>query len=158
LSGWQSYDNKNWAMIGNPTVPLAIEDFQYVTLFVTPNSNSQTMEANFSMFYVYQYTPINPTNIFKSEEVRTNESWFPIRTVGLLDNTSKYLSMEKINALNNSCNFLDNFKIKNYRLKIYNSTSLLLFCGTETLRPAKVMTSKIVLIGSSLGNVTLELW
>ena len=157
VSGWQSYDNKNWVAIGSSRVPIAIEDLQYVTLFATPYSSSKTIEANFSMFYVYQYASPEPTGIIKNEETRINESWYPLRTVGLA-NQQNVLSKDKIKALNDNCNLLINFGLDNYRLKIYNSTNRLLFCGTDTLSAPKVVINKNVLIENDLGNVTLELW
>lgn len=156
VSGWNSTNGKNWNQVGY-AVPFAIEDFQYVTLFVTPRDTGDIGEINFSMFYVYQYASPEPTGIIKNEEIRTNESWFPIRTIGLA-NQPNVLSSDKIKALNENCNLLYNFNLNNYRLKIYNSTNLILSCGTETLTPAKVIVNKNVLIGNDLGNITLELW
>jgi hypothetical protein len=79
------------------------------------------------------------------------------QTLGLLDSSSRYLSNTKIDALNMSCDMMDNLT-SNYRLQIYNTSGLILFCGSETLKPPKVIVSKKVLIGLSLGNITLELW
>ncbi len=68
------------------------------------------------------------------------------------------LSKNKIANLSYNCSLMNNFDIKDYRLKIYNSTNSLLFCGRDTLKPAKVIVNKNVLIENDLGNVTLELW
>jgi len=157
VSGWQSNDSINWVLIGSPKTPIAIEDFQYVTLFTSSVSSSQVIEANFSLFYVYRYASPEPTGTIKGEETRTNQSWFPVKTVGLADQPNA-LSADKIAVLNGNCDLLLNFGLSTYRLRIYNSTNLLLFCGTESLSPAKITVSKYVRIGNSLGNITLELW
>ncbi len=68
------------------------------------------------------------------------------------------LSISKIDMLNSNCNILDNFLLKSYRLKIYNSTNLLLFCGNENLNPATAIEVKYVEIEGDYGNVSLELW
>jgi len=69
-------------------------------------------------------------------------------------------STAKIYDLNQSCSYLDTLDIGTYRLKIYNSTSMLLFCGTESLKPPKIFISKYIAFieESDLGNVTLEVW
>jgi hypothetical protein len=157
VSVWQSNDSKIWVPIGPPKSPIAIEDFQYVTLFASPASSSQVIEANFSLFYVYRYASPEPAGTIKNEETRTNVSWFPVKTVGLADQ-SDVLSVGKIAALNGNCDLLLNFGLSTYRLRIYNSTNLLLYCGTESLSPAKITVSKYVKVGNSLGNITLELW
>lgn len=157
VSGWQSLDNINWNPIGSPQTPIAIENLQYVTLFASPISSPLTIEANFSLFYVYRYASPEPTGIIKGEENRTNESWFPIKTVGLADQPD-VLSADKIAILNGNCGLLLNFGLNTYRLRIYNSTDLLLYCGTESLSPAKITVSKYVRIGNDLGNITLETW
>lgn len=157
VSGWQSPDNINWNPIGSPQTPIAIEDIQYVTLFASPISSPLTIEANFSLFYVFRYASPESTGTIKGEETRTNVSWFPIKTVGLADQPDA-LSMDKITTLNGNCNLLLNFGLNTYRLRIYNSTDLLLYCGTESLSPAKITVSKYVRIGNDLGNITLETW
>jgi hypothetical protein len=157
VSGYQSYDNINWVSIGSTRSPLAIEDYQYVSLFATPASSSQVIEANFSLFYVYRYASPEPTGTIKGEETKTNQSWFPIKTVGLADQPD-VLSTDKITALNGNCDLLLNFGLSTYRLRIYNSTNLLLYCGTESLSPAKITVSKYVKVGNDLGNITLEMW
>jgi len=157
VSGWYSSNGRDWTQQGSYEIPIAIEDFQYVTLFVTPRIITDTGEANFSMFYVYQHAFPEPKGIIKDEEIKTNYSWHPIRTVGLAYKPN-VLSLEKITALNENCDLFFNFEITDYRLKIYNSTHRLLFCGTDTLKPSKVVVNKNVLIENDLGNVTLELW
>jgi len=156
VSGWYSIDGNQWTQQYS-VIPFAIEDFQYVTLIESPVSGSLTGESNYSMFYVYRYASPEPTGTIKGEETRTNESWFPIKTVGLADQPD-VLSVDKIAALNGNCDLLLNFGLNTYRLRIYNSTNLLLYCGTESLRPAKITVSKYVKIGNSLGNITLEVW
>jgi hypothetical protein len=68
------------------------------------------------------------------------------------------LSIDKINDLSSDCSLLDNFILKAYRLKIYNSTDLLLFCGIDVLDPPAAFEVKYVEIEGDYGNVTLELW
>jgi hypothetical protein len=80
-----------------------------------------------------------------------------VKTVGLA-NEQNVLSSSKIYELNKNCSLMSNFGIDNYRLKIYNSTNLLLFCGTNSLKPAQVVVSKYVMVENDLGNITLELW
>jgi hypothetical protein len=158
VSGFYSRDGRNWNQVGNDVIPIGIEDFQYPTLIESPTSGSAEGEANFSSFYVYRYAFPEPQAMFRSEEARTNDIWFPVKTIGLLDSNSKSLSNSKISALNASCSLLDNLKIGTYRLTIYNSTSLALFCGSETLKPPRVVVYKNVMIEGNLGNMTLELW
>ncbi|NIM46698.1 MAG: hypothetical protein GTN40_00885 [Candidatus Aenigmarchaeota archaeon] len=76
----------------------------------------------------------------------------------LLANEPYNLSKEKIENLNQNCGLLDNFGIESYRLKIYNSTDLMLFCGIDSLKPPKVFVMKYVIIENDSGNTTLELW
>ncbi len=78
--------------------------------------------------------------------------------VGLIAEKPYRISEIKIGDISQDCDILDIFELETYRLRVYNSTDLLLFCGTETLRPPKVVVSKKVFIGNNLGNVTLELW
>jgi hypothetical protein len=68
------------------------------------------------------------------------------------------LSINKINNLVSDCSLLDNFVLKSYRLKIYNSTNLLLFCGIDASEPPAAYEIKYVEIEGDYGNVTLELW
>jgi hypothetical protein len=80
-----------------------------------------------------------------------------VKRVGLA--ISPYnLSVSKIDSLNSNCGLLDNFNLGSYRLKIYNSTHQLLFCGYETLEPPLSVEIKYVRIGIDYGNVSLELW
>jgi len=76
----------------------------------------------------------------------------------LISNKPYKLSKEKVNNLNQNCDLLNNFSLETYRLKIYNSTDLLLFCGFDSLKPPKVFVMKYVIIEDDLGNMTLELW
>jgi len=78
--------------------------------------------------------------------------------VGLITKQPYNVSQQKIDELNQDCDRLNAFDIKTYRLKIYNSTDLLLFCGFDSLKPPVVSVSKIVLIENNLGNITLDLW
>lgn len=78
--------------------------------------------------------------------------------VGLISKQPYNISEEKIDGLKQNCDRLNAFDFKTYRLKIYNSTDLLLLCGTETLKPPIVSVSKNILIENNLGNITLDLW
>jgi hypothetical protein len=80
-----------------------------------------------------------------------------MQSLGLLDKRTGQLSNEKIDALGSNCSMMDGI-VSNYRLKIYNSSGMILMCGSETLKPPKVIASKSLVIGGSFGNVTLELW
>lgn len=68
------------------------------------------------------------------------------------------LSISKINRLSSNCDLLDNFYLGSYRLKIYDSTDLLLICGQDVLEPPLSVETKYVKIGNEFGNITLELW
>ena len=80
-----------------------------------------------------------------------------VKRVGLAINPYN-LSVSKINSLNLTCDLLNNFDLGSYRLKVYNSTHRLLFCGNEVLEPPTSIEIKYVKIGTDYGNVTLELW
>ena len=66
--------------------------------------------------------------------------------------------MEKINALAANCELLDNFYLSSFRLRIYDSTQRILFCGYDTLTPPLSIEIRYVKIGSDYGNITLEMW
>ena len=68
------------------------------------------------------------------------------------------LSKNKIANLSYNCSLMSNFDIIEYRLKIYNSTDSVLFCGIDSLKPPKIFVMKYVIIENGLGNITLELW
>jgi len=68
------------------------------------------------------------------------------------------LSTNKISELSSDCNLLDNFNLSSYRLKIYNSTNQLLFCGYDNLEPPTALEVKYVVIEDDYGNVSLEMW
>ncbi len=76
----------------------------------------------------------------------------------MLANRPYNLSEEKVEDLNENCDMLDKFDIDPYRLRIYKSTELVLFCGIDSLKPPKVSIMKYILVGNVLGNLTLELW
>jgi len=78
---------------------------------------------------------------------------------GLIAKYPYNVSKEKVDNLKQNCDRMNIFfGIRSYRLKIYNSTDLLLFCGTDTLKPPKVFVSKYVLVENDSGNITLEMW
>ena len=70
------------------------------------------------------------------------------------------VSKDKIYDLNQSCDDLDTLDLGTYRLKIYNLSDLLLFCGSETLKPPKIFIIRYVSFvnENDLGNITLEVW
>jgi len=75
------------------------------------------------------------------------------------------ISKNKVYNLSYNCsnsdpykNLLWNFELKDYRLKVYNSTSEILFCGFDTLEPAAVIETRYVYIEGDTGKITLELW
>jgi len=77
-----------------------------------------------------------------------------------------FLSKSKVLTLNSNCTYtadvyktlLWNFDLKAYRLKVYNSTHQLLFCGYDSLEAVSVMETRYVYIDGSFGRVTLEMW
>lgn len=79
------------------------------------------------------------------------------KRVGLA-NTPYDLSKSKVNSLNQSCNLLDILNLTEYRLKIYNSTNMILFCGIGTLKPATITVYRSIFVDNGFGNITLELW
>jgi len=82
-----------------------------------------------------------------------------VKRVGLA-NQSYNLLKEKINRLSslNNCTHLNKFDLKAYRLKVYNSTNLILFCGIDSLEPVTAIVQKYVFIDNGFGNATLEMW
>jgi len=82
-----------------------------------------------------------------------------VKRVGLA-NQSYNLLKEKINRLSslNNCTHLNKFDLKAYRLKVYNSTNLILFCGIDSLEPVTAIVQKSVFVDNGFGNITLELW
>jgi hypothetical protein len=77
-----------------------------------------------------------------------------------------FLSKSKVITLNSNCtntpdiykNLLWNFELKAYRLKVYNSTHQILFCGYDSLEPVNVIETRYVYIDGDFGRVTLEMW
>jgi hypothetical protein len=93
------------------------------------------------------------------EDVGEPSNWNPsnVERVGLAYEPYS-LSINKINTLSSNCGLLDNFALKSYRLKIYNSTDLILFCGIDITEPPAAFEVKYVEIEGDYGNVSLELW
>lgn len=93
------------------------------------------------------------------EDTGEPPNWNPsnVERVGLAYRPHS-LSLNKISMLNSNCGILDNFVLKSYRLKIYNSTDLLLFCGNDNLNPPTAFEIEYVEIEGDYGNVSLELW
>jgi len=75
------------------------------------------------------------------------QNWNPsnVERVGLAYEPHS-LSINKINTLNSNCDLLDSFYLGSYRLKIYNSNNLLLFCGIDISDPPAVFEVKYVKI------------
>lgn len=88
-----------------------------------------------------------------------------VKRVGLA-NQPYYLDKNKVLNLSYNCTYtadvyktlLWNFDLKAYRLKVYNSTHQLLFCGYDSLEPVSVMETRYVYIDGGFGRVTLEMW
>ena len=83
-----------------------------------------------------------------------------VMRVGLA-NKPYNLNISKINELHLDsprCSLLDNFTLSSYRLKIYNSTHQLLFCGYDSLEAPIASELKYIEIEGDFGNVSLELW
>ncbi len=68
------------------------------------------------------------------------------------------LSITKILALNNSCDKLSIFELDGYRLKAYNTTHLLLFCGFRSLETPIASVVRYVKIENDQGNISVELY
>ncbi len=87
-----------------------------------------------------------------------------VRRAGLAS-SPLVLSASKIYSMSYNCsnsdvygNVLWNFEMKAYRLRVYNSTGLMLICGFDNLEPPIVSETKYVRIGSDYGTVILDLW
>lgn len=93
------------------------------------------------------------------EDTGDPPNWTPLnmRRLGLAYEPYS-LSIDKINNLNSNCDLLDYFDLRNYRLRIYNSTNLVLFCGYDVLEPPIAFELKYVEVEGDYGNISLELW
>lgn len=124
----------------NETALKEVADYTGGEYYYTPNSSTleeayieiaQKIKANVTRVGLAVYKPYNPYNI----------------------------SQSKVSRLYSNCDFLDNFDLGAYRLKIYNSTrNQILFCGYDSLEPPTVMETRYVYIRGDFGKVTLELW
>ena len=81
-----------------------------------------------------------------------------IRRIGLSSKQPYNLSKEKVTRLSQSCELLGDFDLSTYRLKVFNSTEQILFCGVNKPEPPAVIETRYVYIDNDFGNVTLELW
>jgi len=83
-----------------------------------------------------------------------------VKRIGLAYNQPYNISKNKVIRLStlNNCTLLNNFDLKAYRLKVYNSTQQILFCGFDSLEPVTVMETRYIFVDGDFGNVTLELW
>ncbi len=101
----------------------------------------------------------------KGDPTNWNNTPSSTKRVGLAEQPY-LLSKSKVLTLNFNCtytadiykNLLWNFDLKAYRLKVYNSTHQLLFCGYDSLEPVSVMETRYVYIDGGFGRVTLEMW
>jgi hypothetical protein len=87
------------------------------------------------------------------------------KRVGLAYNQPYNISKNKVQVLNSNCtssdlykNLLWNFNLKAYRLKVFNSTHQILFCGFDSLESVTVMETRYIFIDKGFGRITLELW
>jgi len=80
-----------------------------------------------------------------------------VNRVGLA-NQPYNLSKSKINRLNSECDLLNKTELRNYRLKVFNETHLIVFCGSESLEPPKSVSLRYVYVDNGFGNVSLEVW
>lgn len=87
-----------------------------------------------------------------------------INRVGLA-NSPYNLSKSKVTALGLNCsgstpykNLLWNFKLKAYRIRVFNSTQQILFCGLNPSEPGTVTETRYVYIDKEYGKLVLELW
>ena len=82
-----------------------------------------------------------------------------VKRVGLTYNQPYNLSKNKVILLGQTCDsVLWVFDLSGYRLKIYNSTNQILFCGINNPESPVVIETRYVFIDNNFGNVTLELW
>ncbi|OGI12210.1 hypothetical protein A3K64_02665 [Candidatus Micrarchaeota archaeon RBG_16_36_9] len=106
--------------------------------------------------YFYVPNSYQLSNIYEeiAYEIKTD-----IIKIGIITDKPYIVSQEKVYNLSQNCNNFDiTFNLKDYRLKIYNSTHLLLLCGIQSSKPPRVFVIKSVLIENELGNITLEVW
>ncbi len=138
----------------------AIDD---ITIFTIGLGESDYFDENLLM-YVASVTGGKYYNAPTSGQLKQvyDDIAYEIKTeklyVGMVVNRSYEISKEKVNDLKENCERLDIFELGTYRLRIYNSTSLMLICGTESLRPPRVFVNKRVLVNNDLGNITMEVW
>ena len=88
--------------------------------------------------------------------------WIEIKSekvsLGIVVDKPYEISDEKLNGLKNDCGKLDIFNLGTYRLTIYNETDQVVFCGTDSMRPPRVSTTKYVTVNNVTGNITVEVW
>jgi len=89
-----------------------------------------------------------------------------VKRTGLVYNQPYNLSKNKILNLSYNCsntadlygNLLWNFNLKAYRLKVFNSTDQILFCGFDSLEPPLVIETRYIFVDNDFGKITLEMW
>ena len=79
-------------------------------------------------------------------------------SLGIVVESPYQISDEKLEYLKNDCGKLDIFNLGTYRLRIYNSTQQAVFCGTDSLKPPRVSTTKYITVNNETGNITVEVW
>jgi hypothetical protein len=133
--------------------------FAIITVFIVNQTNItfSNLLAD-SMADILKSKALNSITILV-EDTGEPSDWTPsnVDRIGLAYEPYR-LSINKINNLVSDCSLLDNFVLNTYRLKIYNSTDLLLSCGMNVLEPPAASEIKYVEIEGDYGNVTLELW
>lgn len=133
--------------------------FSIIIVFIVSQTNvTFSSLLSDSMADILKAKAVNSISILV-EDTGEPSNWNPsnVERVGLAYEPYR-LSNNKIINLASDCSLLDNFVLRSYRLKIYNSTDLLLFCGTDILDSPAAYEIKYVDIEGDYGNVTLELW
>ncbi len=101
----------------------------------------------------------NPGSI-KRVGLAYNQSYqpYPFQPYNLSKNKILNLSSNCTNTPDLYKNLLWNFELRAYRLKVYNSTHRILFCGFDSLEPPVAMEIRYVFVDNGFGRMTLELW
>ena len=139
--------------------------FAIVLVFIVNQTN-----ITFSSLLTDSKTDITKAHNLNSITILTEDRGYPanwesiaqsnpgsVKRVGLAS-TPYNLSVSKINSLRLNCDLLNNFDMGQYRLKVYNSTHMLIFCGSDVLNPPTSVEIRYVKINGDYGNISLELW
>jgi hypothetical protein len=93
-----------------------------------------------------------------------NRAYSDVKRIGLaFPNRPYYLSRNKIFKLNNTrigdtCSLLESYNLGGYRIRIFDSTNEILFCGFAGVSQLTVILTRNVYIDDNLGNITVEVW